>query len=312
MSRKFWTIRAAAEPGVGELLIYGPIGPDDGLGWLFDEVTPKQFREDLDALGEISELKVFINSMGGDVFAGQAIHSILQRHSAKVVVHVDGLAASIASIVAMAGDQIIMPRNAMMMVHNPWTVRAGDAEDFRQWADNLDQIRESMIAAYIGKTGMDRDELLELLDAETWMTAEEAVEMGFADKVEEAKQIAASMMGSDRMVVNGQEMDLTRYRNRPKNLPQHQANLSFEEKRAQVMDLARQVVTGWQEIAAKAESLSPSRRERLTADVSAFEDVSSSLRALLMEAAEDNETGEAAKLLAEFELLKARANGVPV
>jgi len=214
--RKFWNFRNAAEPGAGELLLYGLIGSDSGMGWLFDEITPKQFHEDLNALGEITDLRVFINSEGGDVFAGQAIHSMLQRHPANVTVYVDGLAASVASVIAMAGDRIIMPRNAMMMVHNPWIVGVGDAEEFRQLAATLDQIRETIVAAYESKTGMTRDELLALLDAETWMTAEEAVDLGFADEIEEAKQVAASLVGPCRLMVNGETVHLDRYRNAPK------------------------------------------------------------------------------------------------
>ena len=215
MGRKFWKFRAATDqPDTGELLIYGPIA-GDGMGWLFDDVTPKQFKADLDALGDVSELRLFINSPGGDVFAGQAIHSMIQRHPADVTVYVDGLAASIAAVVAMAGDKVIMPRNAMMMVHNPFTFGMGDAEEFRKIADTLDQIRESIFAAYRDKTGMSREDLLPLLDAETWMTAEDAVELGFADEIEEAKQIAASMTSPSELVVNGIKMDLSRFRNRP-------------------------------------------------------------------------------------------------
>ena len=126
MGRKFWEFRNATEPGVGDLLIYGIIGG------FFGDVTPSQFREDLDSLGNISNLRVFINSPGGDVFAGQAIHSILQRHSASITIYVDGLAASIAAVIAMAGDHVIMPRNAMMMIHNPFTFAMGDSEDLRE------------------------------------------------------------------------------------------------------------------------------------------------------------------------------------
>jgi len=215
MGRKFWQLRNATEPGTGELLIYGPIGSDNGMGWFDDEVTPKQFREELDALGAISELRVFINSPGGDVFAGQAIHSMLKRHPANVTVYVDGLAASAAVLPVMAGDKVIMPRNAMLMIHNPYTIGIGDSEKFRKLADNLDQIRESIIAAYSDKTGMDPDEILPLLEAETWMTAEEAVELGFADEIEEAKQVSASMSGPGKLVVNGVTVDLERFRNPP-------------------------------------------------------------------------------------------------
>lgn len=216
MARKFWSFKAVEEnPKTGELLLYGPLGPDDGMGWLFDEVTPKQFREELDALGAITALNVFINSPGGDVFAGQAIHSMLTRHPANVTVFVDGLAASIASIVAMAGDTVIMPRNAMMMIHDPWTIGVGNAREFRKLAETLDSIGESMIAAYEDKTGMARDDLMPLLNAETWMTAEEAVGLGFADKIEESKHIAASLLKPGVVAINGQEFDLTHYRNVP-------------------------------------------------------------------------------------------------
>jgi ATP-dependent protease ClpP protease subunit len=215
VGRIFWQFRAEASPdssGGADLLLYGPIG-GDAWGWLFDDVTPKQFQADLAALGDIKELRVFINSEGGDVFAGQAIHSMLQRHPARVTVHIDGLAASIASVVAMAGDRILMPRNAMMMIHNPWSVGIGDAREFRKIADTLDQIRESIIAAYQSKTDMGRQPLMNLLNAETWMTAQEAVDMGFADEIEESKQIAASLLRPGVVVIGGQQLDLTRFSN---------------------------------------------------------------------------------------------------
>lgn len=212
---RFWQFRAAAEPGVGELLLYGEIAD---ATWWGNEVTPKQFWDDLQNLGDIKELKVYINSPGGDVFAGQAIHSMLRRHQARVMVYVDGLAASAASLVAMAGDRIIMPRNAMMMVHRPWTIVAGNAATLRQIADDLDKIMESMLAVYESRTGLDRTRVMELLDAETWMTAEEAVSLGFADEIEEAKAVVASISSQGRLVVNGVEVDLSQFRNPPKVL----------------------------------------------------------------------------------------------
>lgn len=231
--KRFWQFRAAAdEPTVGELLLYGIIS---STSWWGDEVTPKQFKQELDALGEVSELRVFINSDGGDVFAGQAIHSMLQRHSARVIVYVDGLAASIASVIAMAGDVVRMPRNAMMMVHEPWTWGYGNAADFRKLADTLDQVKESLVAAYQSKTNLTREEIMDLLAAETWMTAEEAVEKGFADEIEETKKVAALVNGG-QLEVNGQTFDLARYRNPPRLAflppadpsPQHPVNKQAE------------------------------------------------------------------------------------
>lgn len=208
--QKFWQLRNATDdPNIGELLLYGIIGD-----WLFDDVKPKQFKEELDALGDVDEIRVYINSDGGDVFAGQAIYSMLKRHKARVVVYIDGLAASIASVVAMAGDVVYMPKNAMMMIHNPWTIGMGDANEFRELAEVLDKVRESIIVVYQEKTGLGRDEIIELLDAETWMTAEEAVEKGFADEVEETKQIAAALRGS-QLEINGRQFDLSRFRNLP-------------------------------------------------------------------------------------------------
>jgi ATP-dependent Clp protease protease subunit len=200
--KPFWQFRAATKDA-GELLLYGPIS---STSWWGDEVTPKQFADDLKALGDISELTVYMNSEGGDVFAGQAIYSMLKRHKAHVTVHVDGLAASIASLIAMAGDTVVMPKNAMMMVHNPWTFAYGNSAELRKMADDLDVIRESMLATYTAKTGLSNEEVIALLDAETWLTAEDAVAKGFADEVAAEKQVAASVRDG-RLIVNGREVD---------------------------------------------------------------------------------------------------------
>jgi ATP-dependent Clp protease protease subunit len=212
-AKRFWKFQAATTKNSAELLLYGPISESS---WWDDNVTPKQFAEDLNALGDIDDLMVRINSGGGDVFAGQAIHSILKSHKAKVTVMVDGLAASIASVIAMAGDTIIMPRNAMMMIHNPWTWSYGNANDFRKLADDLDKIREGILAAYLDKSGMDRDQLIGLLDAETWLTAEEAKSYGLIDQVDAGKQVAASLsIRPGILTMNGLEFDLSRFKNRP-------------------------------------------------------------------------------------------------
>ncbi|MFB5067510.1 MAG: head maturation protease, ClpP-related [Candidatus Wallacebacter cryptica] len=188
-NKKFWSFKALDE-NTGELILYGEMSSST---WWGDEVTPKQFKEDLDALGDIETLNVYINSPGGDVFAGQTIYSMLKRHKAQVNVYVDGVAASIASLIAMAGDKIIMPANAMMMIHSPWTIAMGNAQDFRKLADDMDKIRDSMIVAYESRSALTSEEIAEIMDAETWLSAEECLEYGFADEIAEAKQIAASM-----------------------------------------------------------------------------------------------------------------------
>lgn len=202
--KKFWSMKAL-DNKTGEVLLYGEISD---VSWWGDEVTPKQFKEDLDALGDVETIKVFINSPGGDVFAGQAIYSMLKRHKAQVHVYIDGLAASIASLIAMAGDKVVMPANAMMMIHNPWAFAVGNANDFRKLADDLDKIRDSMITAYGSRSALTTEEIKGLLDAETWLTAQECVEYGFADEVEEAKELAASI----------DKKFLSRYQNIPETL----------------------------------------------------------------------------------------------
>ncbi len=210
--KPFWEVRAAANSNEGELLIYGPIFSE---AFFEDEVSPAAIREALDDLGDIDTLNVYINSPGGNVFAGNAIYNILKRHSAQIVVYVDGLAASAASVVAMAGDRIIMPVNSMLMIHDAWTIAIGNAAEFRKTADVLDQIGKSLVAAYQARTGMSAEEIAQLMADETWMTAEEAVEMGFADEVEEDQAVAASIEGS-QLTVNGLVCDLSMFRHPPK------------------------------------------------------------------------------------------------
>ena len=187
--KKFWNLKALDEK-TGELTLYGEISNET---WWGDEVTPKEFKADLDNLGDIGTLNIYINSPGGDVFAGQAIHSMLKRHPSHKNVYIDGLAASIASVIAMSGDTIFMPKNAMMMIHNPWTIGMGNAIEFRKLAEDLDKIRESLVAAYEGHSTLTRDEIIELMDEETWLTATECEEYGFCDVVEEEKQLVASI-----------------------------------------------------------------------------------------------------------------------
>lgn len=204
MGSKFWKFKAL-DDNTGELTLYGEIANET---WWGDEITPKEFKTDLDALGDINTLNIYINSPGGDVFAGQAIHSMLKRHKAHKNVYIDGLAASIASVVVMAGDTIFMPKNAMMMIHNPWTWGIGNAAEFRKLAEDLDKVRESLIAAYEGRSALTRDEIIEIMDSETWLTADECLEYGFCDVVEKEKQMAASI---DKTL-------LMRYKNTPREL----------------------------------------------------------------------------------------------
>lgn len=209
---KFWSFikneSAEGEESTADLLLYGTIAD---ATWWGDEVTPKQFADDLAALGDVSSIKVRINSPGGDVFAAQAMYNLLKSHKARIVTHIDGLAASAASVVAMAGDEVVMPGNSMMMIHNPWSYAMGDARDMRKMADTLDQVRDSIIATYQAKTGMERSQLINLMNSETWLSAEQAQEYGFADTVIEPVKVAASLKPG-MYSVNGQEMDFREFR----------------------------------------------------------------------------------------------------
>lgn len=174
----FWKFVDQVSSKGSDLIIEGDIS---SVTWWGDEVTPEAFRKELNQ--QKGDITVHINSNGGDVFAGVTIYNALKDYKHKVIVKVDGLAASIASVIAMAGDEIIMAPGSMMMVHNPWSMSAGSAEELRKAADILDEINDSIIPIYAERTGLSEEEIKNLLDDETWMSAEKAVELGFADKV---------------------------------------------------------------------------------------------------------------------------------
>ncbi|WP_426762041.1 ClpP-like prohead protease/major capsid protein fusion protein [Pseudomonas aeruginosa] len=185
-----WYSIKALSRGVAEILLYDEIGV-----W---GITAQQFARELKALGDLSLISLRIHSPGGDVFEGTAIYNLLKNHPARVEAHVDGLAASMASVIAMAADTIYMPENAMMMVHRPWGIQGGEADDMRRYADLLEKIEGTMVAAYMAKTGKSEEDIKALLKAETWMDGREAVEAGFADQLTEPLA-AAAQLTSKRM-----------------------------------------------------------------------------------------------------------------
>lgn len=174
------------------MYIDGEIVSDE---WDDSDASAAGFRDALKELGDISQLNLYINSPGGDVFQGIAIYNMLKRSKAKVNVYVDGVAASIASVIAMAGDTIFMPSNSMLMIHNPYTYTMGNANELRKAADDMDQITEASKQSYLAKAGdkLDDTTLQDLMDNETWLTAQEAVDYGLADQVLEPVQAVASI-----------------------------------------------------------------------------------------------------------------------
>lgn len=183
MPQQWFTVRAEAEAKAVQVSIRGIIG-EWGL-------SDREFIRDVEAAGDDIELiEVTINSRGGEVDHGLAIYNYLKSHSAAVSVRIDGIAASAASMIALAGDEIIMPENTLMMVHNPWTFAAGNAKQLRKTAEDLEKFEKSLLATYMARTNKSEEEIYTLLDEETWLTAAEAVELGFADKVESLKRSA--------------------------------------------------------------------------------------------------------------------------
>ncbi len=149
--------------------------------WFDDDVTPQMFRDELNA-GD-GNITVWINSPGGDCIAAAQIYNMLTDYKGSVTVKIDGIAASAASVIAMAGDKVLMSPVSMLMIHNPATIAFGDREELSKAMDMLDAVKESIMNAYVKKTGLSRSKLSHLMDAETWMDTNKAMELGFADDV---------------------------------------------------------------------------------------------------------------------------------
>ena len=177
MHRKFWNW-VKNEDGARTLRLDGAIAEES---WLGDEVTPQQFRSELFS-GE-GDVTVSINSPGGDVFAAAQIYNMLMEYKGKVTVKIDGIAASAASVIAMAGGEVYMSPVSMLMIHNPMTIAIGDTGEMAKAIAMLDEVKESIINAYELKSGLSRTRISNLMDAETWLNAKKAVELKFVDGI---------------------------------------------------------------------------------------------------------------------------------
>ena len=188
----WYTIRAQALGA--EVVIYDEIG---AYG-----VSAKGFLAELGALPDGTPLALRLNSPGGSVFDAVAIYNAIKRHSGTVTVWIDGIAASAASYIAMAGDEVVMPENAFLMIHDPAGMVMGTATDMRAMAEALDKIKGSLLQGYAGKSGRPQEEIAPLMAAETWLDAKDALDLGFADRIAEPVRIAA-------------RFDVGRFRNAP-------------------------------------------------------------------------------------------------
>ena len=192
-----WTVINNDEKTERILTLSGVIAEES---WFDDEVTPKIFRDELMS-GE-GDITVWINSPGGDCIAAAQIYNMLLEYKGNVTIKIDGIAASAASVVAMAGNKVIMSPVSMLMIHNPMTMAAGDTTEMKKAISMLTEVKESIINAYELKTGMSRDKIAKLMDAETWMDANKAVELGFADEIlsRESSVKPSAMMYSENVV----------------------------------------------------------------------------------------------------------------
>ena len=201
MRKNWYTIKAAhGDTPEAEILIYDEIGKN----FWGEGTSAEQLVRDLAEI-DADTINVRINSSGGSVFEGLAIHNALERHPAKVVTHVDGLAASIASVVALAGDEVRIAENAFVMIHDPWGGQVGNSRDMRSMADTLDKVGGSLVGVYAKKTGASEDQIAAWMADETWFNAADASSIGLVDTVTEAKKVKASG-------------DLSRFTNVPESL----------------------------------------------------------------------------------------------
>ncbi len=176
--RKFWNWVRDEVTEDRTLYLNGEISDET---WWGDEVTPKLFKDEL--MAGSGNVTVWINSPGGDVFAAAQIYNMLMDYVGSVTIKIDGLAASAASVIAMAGGDVYMSPVSMLMIHNPSTIAIGDSEEMLRAKALLDEVKESIINAYELKSGLSRTKISHLMDAETWMNANKAIELGFADKI---------------------------------------------------------------------------------------------------------------------------------
>lgn len=209
---KFWRWAKNEAPDLAEeikeartLFLNGTIAEET---WFDDDISPKQFKDEL--MADDGDISVWINSPGGDCFAAAQIYNMLAEYPGKVTIKIDGIAASAASVIAMAGDEVQVSPVSMLMIHNPATMAMGDMYEMKRAAAMLAEVKESIINAYERKTGLARGRISKLMDDETWMDAGKAIELGFADNIMNRKEeqtttgvdITDSMLFSSRSVMN--------------------------------------------------------------------------------------------------------------
>ncbi|MCT4404794.1 MAG: head maturation protease, ClpP-related [Leuconostoc pseudomesenteroides] len=218
-----------ATNNVAQIDIFGDIVSEK---WFDEETSATSFRDALKELGDVSTINLSINSGGGSVFDGIAIYNMLKSHKATVNVYVEGLAASIASVIAMAGDTITMRSGSMMMVHMPWTLSQGNAEEMRKTADTLEKTGDSIVDIYSERTGIPSDDIRNIMNEETWLSAEEAVEQGWATKLDQKEAVMNSVP----------KEILGRFSNVPKNVLARVEKKTLSQDRLDLIEREKQTL----------------------------------------------------------------------
>lgn len=234
--KNFWTIRMSSkEPKVVNFDIYGEI-EGDGYDWwtgerIESETSANHIKEALKAYGDIERVELHINSMGGSVYEANAIANILRRLSCDTVAYIDAFACSAASVIAVACKKVVMPRNAVLMIHNPWTFAMGNAKELRKAAEDLDVLAKAFRTIYLEKGGdkLDEKKLVKMLDDETYLTADQAYEYGLCDEIEQFDAIMQEPDSTTRATAAQQHIDLGKICAMVRGEPQ--AETTEEEKK---------------------------------------------------------------------------------
>lgn len=207
LKKKFYDFVVSADKRTADLFIFGEI---TSWRWLDEDVSASSFQKDLEGIGQVDTLNIHINSCGGDVFEGIAIFNLIKQYNAIKNVYIDGIAGSIASVIAMAGDNIYMSNTSIIMIHNCRTWASGNAEDLRKTADDMDKVMKALKNAYLAKVNIKEERLQELLDEESYLTADECLEMGFCSEIieydEEEQALSASSKGYYNLVMQIKEL----------------------------------------------------------------------------------------------------------
>lgn len=219
---QFWRFENVADSGEATMYVYGDIVTYDMEDWNWpDDVVPNKFKNELNELGNVSRINVRINSNGGSVFGAYAIMNLLKNHKAEIIVHIDGIAASAATLIAMAGDKIITALGSVWMIHLPsFSIFFANlnANDLDKMKSSLSTITQSMTDIYHAKTGIAKDQLEQMMSDEKWMTGTEAQMLGFADEVTETEAVAYLNSDKQTAIFNGLTVDLSQVRNKDKLL----------------------------------------------------------------------------------------------